>query len=142
MAGHGPSSRTRQVAEPPAWQAGSFPHERLDVYHVASAFSDLVGAMGRLPRRRGYLGDELERASLSIVLNIVEGASRYAPKEQAHFFALARGSAAESAGVVAIAVRRGLITEAQADRARSLLTRIAAMLTGLIASVESRAKKA
>ena len=79
-----PGSRTRQVAGPPAWEPGQFPHERLDVYHVATAFSDLVGAMGRLPERRGHLGDELERASLGIVLDIVEGASRCAPKEQAH----------------------------------------------------------
>jgi hypothetical protein len=43
---------------------------------------------------------------------------------------------------VTIAARRGLVTQEQARQARTLLTRIAAMLTGLIASVERKARQA
>src|SRR5690348_8554662 len=51
------------------------PHESLMVYDMAIKFH--VTAMTLLPKR-GYtnLRDQLERASLSIVLNIAEGAGR------------------------------------------------------------------
>ena len=50
-----------------------FDHEKLDVYLVARA-NDIIE---RLPRGRGYLADQLQRAALSIVLNIAEGAGKF-----------------------------------------------------------------
>ncbi len=55
-----------------------FDHEMLDVYGLAVDFvsraKDVVEA---LPRGRGYLADQLQRAALSIVLNIAEGAGKF-----------------------------------------------------------------
>jgi four helix bundle protein len=103
--------------------------ERLDVFHVAVEFHrlvpDLTGRAGR------SLRDQLERASASIALNLCEGVARRAPLEKAHFVAISRGSAAESAAVVHLLRARGLVEERVASRARALLVRTIGMLTRL-----------
>ena len=79
----------------------TFDHEKLDVYQVAIEFvakaNDIVE---QLPRGRGYLADQLQRAALSIVLNIAEGAGKFSPADKAVFYTRARGSATESAAVL------------------------------------------
>jgi hypothetical protein len=68
--------------------------DRLDVYRVAREFDSF--AARALPLRGSkVLGDQLERASSSIVLNIAEGAGRFARAEKAQFYRVARGSAME-----------------------------------------------
>ena len=48
-----------------------FDHERLDVYAVAIDFVVLANeVVERLPRGRGYLADQLQRAATSIPLDI------------------------------------------------------------------------
>jgi hypothetical protein len=80
----------------------AFEHEWLDVYIVAREFQSLVP---QLVPRRGFasLRDQLDRASSSVLLNVAEGAGRFARAEKAHFYLIARGSAMESA-----AGRRGI----------------------------------
>jgi four helix bundle protein len=116
----------------PAVQAGDEPRfdaERLDCYRVAIEFQALAATL--LPRR-GYaaLRDQLERASVSIPLNIAEAMGRFSSAERAHFFSIARGSATECAAIVDILVSRGV--DAGACRhARGLLLRLVQMLTKL-----------
>jgi four helix bundle protein len=59
------------------------PH-RLDVYALALAFQ---GRATTLVPERGcaYLRDQLLRASLSIVLNVAEGAGRFSRPDNARF---------------------------------------------------------
>jgi four helix bundle protein len=104
--------------------------ERLEVYRVAREF-DLLAA--RILPRRGcaWLRDQLARASSSIVLNIAEGAGRYARPEKAHFYLIARGSAMECAGALDVALGRGLVTAAAHRHGRGLLIRVVQMLTRL-----------
>jgi hypothetical protein len=68
--------------------------ERLDAYRVAVEFQ-LVAASIVSGRKLGALRDQLDRASVSIVLNIAEGSGRFTPAEKAHFYLIARGSAME-----------------------------------------------
>ena len=49
-----------------------------------------------LPRRPSELSDQLDRASMSVPLNIAEGSGRTMPREQARHYTIARGSAVES----------------------------------------------
>ena len=103
--------------------------ERLDCFHVAVAFHGLVPQL--VERAGRHLRDQLERASASITLNLCEGVARRAPREKAHFISIARGSAAESAGIVHLLGARRLVAESEARRARALLVRVIAMLTKL-----------
>jgi four helix bundle protein len=112
-----------------------FDHEKLDVYQLAIEFvakaNDIIE---RLPRGRGYLADQLQRAALSIVLNIAEGAGKFSPADKASFYTRARGSATESAAVLDVCRKLNLITPAVSDDNKTLLERIAQMLTKLIKS--------
>ena len=86
-----------------------FDHEKLDVYRVAIDFialaDDIVEA---LPRGRGYLADQLQRASTSIAANIAEGAGEFSPKEKARFYRAAQGLADRSAAMLTTLIRATL----------------------------------
>jgi four helix bundle protein len=77
----------------------SFGVERLDAYRVALEFQGLIPQL-LPPKGHAHLRDQLERASASVVLNLAEGAGRRALNEKVHFYAIARGSAAESAAIM------------------------------------------
>jgi four helix bundle protein len=79
------------------------------------------------------LRDQLERASISIVLCIAEGAGRRTARDRAHFFALARGSATECAAILELLEARCHISATEHRRGRGLLLRIVQMPTRLMA---------
>ena len=59
-----------------------FDHEKLDVYQAAVEFVVLANdVVENLPRGRGYLADQLQRASTSIPLNVAEGAGEFSINE-------------------------------------------------------------
>jgi four helix bundle protein len=103
--------------------------ERLDVYRVALEFQAL--AAGLVLRRCPALRDQLERASVSIALNVAEAAGRLSVPDKARFFAIARGSATESAAILDLLRARGLVSGLDYRRGRSLLVRVIQMLTRL-----------
>jgi four helix bundle protein len=105
--------------------------ERLDCFRVAVEFQVLAADLGS-GRRLGALRDQLDRASVSIVLNIAEGAGRRTPADKAHFFAIARGSATECAAALELLAARGLVTPQAYRHGRGLLVRVVQMLTRLI----------
>lgn len=77
------------------------------------------------------LRDQLERASLSIALNIAEGAGRRSRPDKNRFYGIARGSTNECAAIIDLLRVRGLASEASCNQARELLVRIVQMLTRL-----------
>jgi len=89
-------------------------------------------------RRLGALRDQLDRASISIVLNIAEGSGRFAPADKAHFYLIARGSAMECLAALSLMSARSLVSPDLDRRSRSLLTRVVAMLTRLAAAMQAR----
>ncbi len=111
----------------------SFQHERLDVYRVAIELVVLADdVINDLPRGRGYLADQLQRASTSVVLNIAEGAGEFSPKEKARFYRMARRSATESAAVLDVCRYLKLVAEERYSIGREYLLRIVAMLTSMV----------
>jgi four helix bundle protein len=115
--------------------------ERLDAYRVAIEFQLLAASIGS-GRRLGALRGQLDRASVSIVLNIAEGSGRFTPSDKAHFYLIARGSAMECLAALSLLQARSLVTTDLYRCSRSLLQRIVAMLTRLAATMQARAASA
>jgi len=112
-----------------------FDHERLHVYQIAVRVDGLIHVA--LPRRgQRELREQLERALLSVIANIAEGAGRTAPKDKRRFYAMARGSATESAALLDVLLARRLVTADVHRQARECLLQIVRMLTRL--AVERR----
>ncbi|MCE9580052.1 MAG: four helix bundle protein [Deltaproteobacteria bacterium] len=71
--------------------------------------------------------DQLRRASLSVVLNLAEGARRRG-RDRTHFFRIAAGSAAEARAALDAAAALGLIAESDAAAAWAQFDAVLAML--------------
>jgi len=112
-----------------------FDHEKLDVYRIAIDWVSLAQDIAEaLPRGKGNLADQLQRASSSIPLNIAEGAGEFSGAEKARFYRMAKRSAHECAAVLDVAKRRSLIAHEHFAQGRSLLLRIVGMLVKLVRS--------
>ena len=117
----------------------AFAHERLVVYRRTCEFlTDVAALLRGLPRGEANLADQLRRAGDSVLLNLCEGAGRTAGREKAHFYDIARGSATECAGVLAILAIRGLAPQSAVIAARSVLHEVVCMLTALAQSARER----
>lgn len=112
-------------------------HERLDVYRLALDF--LVFAhqvIEALPRGRSHLCDQLTRASTSIVLNLAEGAGKHSKPDKRRYDLSARGSATESAALLDVLSRLGLLDEHGHKTGKEMLVRVVSMLIKLAQSLE------
>ena len=110
-----------------------FDHEKLDVYRVAIEFVGFAqGVIEEMPRGRASLADQLQRAAMSIPLNIAEGAGEYAPKEKARFYRMARRSATECAAILEVCTATRAFDPTLLESGRDQLLRIVAMLIKLV----------
>jgi four helix bundle protein len=114
-----------------------FDHERLDVYQLQLKFiswttqliveiKDETGATTRDVR------DQLDRASLSGLLNTAEGNGKRQRQVRARYFDDARGSTAECAACLDALVAKGLCTAERVHDGKLMLARIGQMLTRLV----------
>ncbi len=111
----------------------AFDFQKLDVYRAAIEYIVVSHALiERLPRGRGYLVDQLQRAATSIAANIAEGAGERATLEKARFYRMARRSAFECAALLDVIAAEHLGDETELRNGRELLERIGMMLTRLV----------
>lgn len=116
-----------------------FAHQRMKVYESAAGFVTLAHQIvNHLPSGNAALSDQLRRASVSVCLNIAEGAGEYRSEEKARFYRMARRSATESAAIVDILGRLNSAPEEDLRRATQTLFEIVSMLTGLVKSLAGR----
>jgi four helix bundle protein len=112
-------------------------HERLDVYHLALDFLVLAsGIIEELPRGRSHLADQFSRASLSLVLNLAEGAGKHSRPDKRRYYLTARGSATESAALLDVCCRLKLLDEDGHKTGKAMVVRIVSMLIKLAQSCE------
>ncbi|WP_437963833.1 four helix bundle protein [Sorangium sp. So ce260] len=105
-------------------------HENLDVYHCSIEFLTVALRLAaHLPRGERDLRDQLKRAAMSVPLNIAEGSGKPTTADRARFYAIARGSVMECGALVDVCRAAGFLPSADAEDAKILLVRIAAMLT-------------
>lgn len=106
-----------------------FDHEKLNVYKSAIEFVVFADEMTEaLPKGRAYLRDQLQRAALSISLNIAEGAGEFAIDEKIRFYRMAKRSATECAGILDVCLRLNLVEERNFYKGRELLIKVVSML--------------
>ena len=109
-----------------------FDHERLDVYQVSLDFVVLANdIVENLPRGRGHLADQLQRASTSVPLNIAEGGGEFSAADKARFYRIAKRSATECAAILDVCQRLRLLNDSQRASGRELLLRVVSMLVRL-----------
>ena len=126
------------------------PCERLDVYRVAlesrypegrlrrihklkkimSQFRHSLGILDAV-RNISAMRDQIFRASDSIVLNIAEGAGRYARADKRRHYNYALGSAMECGAALTLLFARGAIREVAYQERRMMIIRIVQMLSRL-----------
>jgi four helix bundle protein len=105
-------------------------YERLDAYQCALQFAARAfGILQALPRGHSELADQLKRATISVPLNIAEGAGKTSERERARYHAIARGSAMECAAVIDLLKLQQLVEPQQAAEAKALSVRLVAMLS-------------
>src|SRR5262245_41933336 len=112
-------------------------HERLDVYQVALDFLVFAnGIIEALPRGRSHLADQFTRASMSIVLNLAEGAGKLSKPDKRRYYLTARGSATESAALLDACLRLKLLEEPAHRTGKEMVVRIVSMLIRLAQTCE------
>jgi four helix bundle protein len=113
--------------------ASVFLFEKLTVYQRALTFAERVSNLTEgFPRGHWYLADQLNRASLSISLNIAEGNGRWTEADRRHFFAVARGSVHECIPLLEMCRRKKLVAEHDCEELRAEVETLAKMLAGLM----------
>jgi four helix bundle protein len=114
-----------------------FDHEKLGVYQLELKFltwvtqflADISGPSSTQTRE---LREQLDRASLSALLNTAEGNGRRQGRQRAKFFDDARGSAIECAACLDASVAKGFAFLERIQPGKEMLVRIVAMLTKLV----------
>jgi four helix bundle protein len=112
-----------------------FDFEKFDVYIKAKLLTKeiselLTGLKNAHPR----LVDQLQRAALSIPLNIAEGAGRYSRADKKNFYIIARGSVFECVAIIDILFDMGLIDDIKKAGFYGKLEELSKMISGLINS--------
>ncbi len=115
-----------------------FDFENLEVCKKAKAFNSVVG---KLVLTIGSLDsttkNQLRRASLSIVLNIAEGTSRFSKADRKNFCVVARGSVFECVAIFDILNDDGILTSDLFTNLYKQAEEISKMLFAMIRNLES-----
>jgi four helix bundle protein len=89
--------------------------------------------------KRDYaLGDQLRRASVSIMANIAEGKERGTANEYHHFLCTAKASCAEVCSHLYVALDVGYLSEGQFDDLLAQAEEVARLIGGLRAAIARR----
>jgi four helix bundle protein len=120
-----------------------FDHEKLEVYQLELGFIAWVIPLLTSVKQSGTnirsaeVIDQLDRASLSALLNTAEGNGRRQRQTRAKFFDDSRGSATECAACLDALVAKTPCSPKEISEGKALLVRIVSILTKLIARFES-----
>ena len=115
-----------------------FKFENLNIYKEAMLFVDSFYLLTKaFPKNElfGLVG-QLQRASVSIALNIAEGTSR-TQKDFAHFLSIARGSCFECVALLQISLRQRYISQQTYDEYYASLEKLSKMINALKTSIKS-----
>ena len=99
-------------------------YEKLHVYQCSIEFLGIsTQILEHLPHGHGVIKDQLKRASISIPLNIGEGAGKRTKADCNRYFTSARGSAMECGAVIDVCRKLGIVESETAKSGKELLFR-------------------
>jgi len=113
-----------------------FDFQKLVVYTKAKDFANEVIVFLNQNHFDKSINDQLKRASLSIMLNIAEGSSRFSNKDRRNFLIIARGSAFECVAIFDFLHDNHHIEESFFKKNYDNLEEISKMLFALINKLE------
>ena len=112
----------------------NFDHEKLKVYRTAIRFVAWSSSLLEQVPKSSAVHNQLDRASISIPLNIAEGNGKYRSADRCRYFDIARGSALECAACLDVLVARGTVPQELVEPGKKMLLEIVSMIVGLIRS--------
>lgn len=121
-----------------------FDHEKLEVYQLELQFltwaTDLLIEIrsSQQPHLRETF-DQLDRASISALLNTAEGNGKRATQQRARYFDDARGSAMECAACLDALVAKRATTNKRIAEGKALLLRVVSILCKLVEKFDTAA---
>jgi four helix bundle protein len=130
-----------ETVTPSSRAANRFLHEGLDAFELGLEYNERIDMLLPGLRRRRSLQDQLDRASVSVLANIAEGAQEQLPREKARFFRYALRSAAECGALLKLAERRGIGDAKLLATCRQLLLRLCPVLMRIIQSQLRKARR-
>lgn len=116
-----------------------FNFEKLQTWHEAIAFADLVYTLTRKfpDAERFGLTNQMRRAAVSISSNVAEGCSRSSRVDYARFLEIATGSLFEIVSQATIGRNQGLLNATDYQQLYQAAEKQSRMLSGLRKSLES-----
>ncbi len=116
-----------------------FDFEKLVVYQKAKEFNlDVKKEILAIEIIDKVSRDQLRRASLSIVLNIAEGTSRFSNADKRNFYVISRGSVFECVAILDLFTSENIITHEIFDFYYSKAEELSKVLYSLIKGLESK----
>ncbi len=117
-----------------------FNFEKLDTWHEAIAFADLIYNVTRgFPAEERFgLTNQMRRAAVSVSSNIAEGCSRSSKIDYARFVEISTGSVFEVISQATISRNQSFLTPADYDQIYRAAEKQSRMLSGLRSSLEGR----
>lgn len=109
-----------------------FDFQKLQVYSKAKSTSFQLLNLVTSPKFDQIARDQMKRASLSIILNIAEGSSRFSNKDRRRFMIISRGSVFECAALLDYLHDCNKIDRKDYDNLIPLLEELSKMLYGII----------
>ena len=115
-----------------------FDHEKLKVYKLELKYIEWVTEFIESTKKSGAdvrIGEvikQLDRASLSILLNTAEGNGKRQKQGRAKFFDDARGSATECAACLDALIAKKVCRSDDVNEGKAFLLEVVSMLSGLI----------
>jgi four helix bundle protein len=118
---------------------GKFDFEKLTAYQKAQEFYKLVrGLRFRSTLEDRIVSRQLNRAALSIALNIAEGSGRTSLRDRRNFFLVARGSCFECAAIVLAMADVSILNVESLQVLYNLILEVARMLSTMIRNLDKR----
>jgi four helix bundle protein len=115
-----------------------FDFENLEVYKKAKIFNATISrSVLRIETLDSVTKNQLRRASLSVVLNIAEGTSRFSKPDRKNFCVIARGSVFECVAIFDILKENGQLTEPEFLALYSAAEEMSKMLFAMIRNLDA-----